>query len=139
MKSKLKIALAASVIGVCAGSANVLADVETYAYSNDNIPFHLNIQPHQHNARTTTNVNNKWKVKMTKSYEGPGTYTNFWLELYNGKNVANVVATRVEDGARYSPAYSSASQTTVYLTSENNNDNDVTYTVEGYWDEETGE
>ena len=41
--------------------------------------------------------------------------------------------------ARYSPAHSLASQATVYLTSENNNDNDVTYTVEGYWDEETGE
>ena len=76
---------------------------------------------------------------MTKSYEGLGTYTNFWLELYNGKNVSDVVKTRVEDGARYSPAYSSVSQATVYLTSENNNDNDVTYTVEGYWDEETGE
>lgn len=133
------------MIGVCAGSANVLADVETYAYSNDNIPFHLNIREHKQNSRTTgryrttTNVNNKWKVKMTKSYEGPGTYTNFWLELYNGKNVSDVVKTRVEDGARYSPAYSSVSQATVYLTSENNNDNDVTYTVEGYWDEETGE
>ena len=53
--------------------------------------------------------------------------------------MSDVVKTRVEDGTRYSPAYSLASQATVYLTSENNNDNDVTYTVEGYWDEETGE
>ena len=100
---------------MCAGSANVLAAVETYAYSNDSIPFHLNIREHKQNSRTTgryrttTNVNNKWKVKMTNSYEGPGTYTSFWLELYNGKNVSDVVKTRVEDGTRYSPAYSLAS------------------------------
>lgn len=63
----------------------------------------------------------------------------FGWSFITEKNVSDVVKTRVEDGARYSPAYSSVSQATVYLTSENNNDNDVTYTVEGYWDEETGE
>ena len=31
-----------------------------------------------------------------------------------------------------------ASQCTVYLTAENNRSNDVTYTVRGFWDEETG-
>ena len=43
---------------MCAGSANVLADVETYAYSNDNIPFHLNIPEHKQNEQRQTLITN---------------------------------------------------------------------------------
>ncbi len=40
-------------------------------------------------------------------------------------------------GAHYFTAYSGANQTKVCLAAENNNDLPNSYTVSGYWDEET--
>lgn len=111
---------------------------------DDNIAFTLGIKEYQANSRTsgryreTTNPNNKWKVQMTKTYEGPNASTTYWLERYDGGNVSKAITINVNSGVMYTPAWSSASQATVYLTAENNNYNNITYTVQGYWDEETG-
>lgn len=114
------------------------------AYEDNDVKYHFNIGTYQSNSRSsgryreTTNTENKWKVKMTYTNEGEGTYTTYWLEHYNGDNVSPAHTIRIADGTKYYSAWSSASKSTVYLTAENNNNNNITYTVKGYWDEETG-
>ena len=141
MKTRMKVVLASAVFVTCSSLTPIMAGAV-----DDNIPFTLHIKQYMQNSRVSegryqgaTNVNNKWKVKMTYTNEGgPGDYTSFWLENYNGNNVSDVVTINVQDGTVYSPAKGEASQCTVYLTAENNRSNDVTYTVRGFWDEETG-
>lgn len=134
MKKKL---IVSAFIALCA--SNVLP----VAASNDNISYSFTIKAYQENSRSapryrsTSNINNKWKVKMTRTLEGDKTLTRYWLEGANGDNVSKSVDISIADGAVYTPAYSSASQRNVYLTAENNNRNGDEYTVSGYWDEET--
>lgn len=70
------------------------------------------------------------------SGEGDKTYTNFWLEVYNGDNVSTWRSVQQGAGVYRTAAYSDANQKNVYLTAENNNNNASIYTVQGYWDEE---
>lgn len=87
--------------------------------------------------RQTTHTDNPWKVKMESSKEGDNTYTNYWLEKYDETNVSIKRQVKVGLGPYYTDAKSGASQTTVYLTAENNNFNGTSYKVSGFWDEET--
>lgn len=87
--------------------------------------------------RQTKSYDNPWKVNLKESGEGAGTRTEFWLEKSSGKNVAPVVSVKQGAGAYYREAFPSASQTNVYLTAQNNNENGKSYTVSGCWDEET--
>ena len=109
------------------------------------IPYSLKIKANYANTysdeeyRQTTNTQNKWKVNMTYSEEGKGTITTYWLAAYNS-NHDRVSATHdIKEGTGdyYYSAFSSASQRDVCLGAENNNNSSSTYTVSGYWDEET--
>ena len=97
--------------------------------SDDSIPYSFKIKANYANTysdkeyRQTTNTQNKWKVDMTYSEEGEGTITTY--DVTQGT------------GTHYYSAYSSASQRDVCLGAENNNNSSNTYTVGGYWDEET--
>lgn len=113
--------------------------------SDDDHSYSFNIKANYANTysesryRQTTNTKNKWKVNMTHSAEGAGTITTYWLALFNSGHDAGSDAYDVTQGtgAHYYNAYSNASQKDVCLGAENNNNSTNTYTVSGYWDEET--
>ncbi|HAE62304.1 MAG TPA: hypothetical protein DCG38_08245 [Eubacteriaceae bacterium] len=137
MKKKAYALVASIMILVVFISSTIFA-------GNDNAGFSFQIQPFQLNIhsteryRSTTNIYNTWKVNLVYSGEGSGTYTRFWLEEYpKDNNVSPTLDVKQGSGAHYYYAYSSASQTDVWLTAENNNFGNTTYQVSGYWDEET--
>ena len=112
--------------------------------SNDDIFFSFRIGTYHENGRDshgryrqTNDTNNPWKVKMTFTGEGSNTVTNYWLENAATTNVTPTVAVTQGKGFYYENAYSSANNTTAYITAENNNYNGMAYNVTGYWDEET--
>ena len=110
----------------------------------DNYYYEFKIKANYENSysaaryRQTTNTSNKWKVNLLNSTEGNETKTTFWL----AKDSNNALASGTHDvaqgtGAHYYNAKANASQTDVKLGAENNNYSSNTYTVSGYWDEET--
>ncbi|MGP7817838.1 DUF2712 domain-containing protein [Niallia sp. 01092] len=104
------------------------------------LSYQLNTREYEESAyRQTTSIDNPWKVQMTWSEESDSsnTITRFWLEKENETNVSAPVDKLEGDPASYVKPYSTANQTTVYLTAENNNYNLDQYLVEGIWDEET--
>lgn len=113
--------------------------------SDDNIGYSYTIKANYGNTysdsryRQTTDTSNKWKVQMDYSGEGVGTITTYWLALFNQTHDAASAAHDVKQGsgAHYYKAKSNASQKDVCLGAENNNNSTNTYTVSGYWDEET--
>lgn len=111
--------------------------------SDDNVKFSADVKSYQSNTRTngryrqTKYVENPWKVKLETSTEGDGDITTFWLELFGGRNVSADVYAVQGGPTYYNNPYDSANQGDVYLTMENNNYNGTTYSVTGYWDEET--
>ncbi|MBB3908820.1 DUF2712 domain-containing protein [Anoxybacillus rupiensis] len=113
----------------------------TYA-SDDNIGFNFELKPNYDNSysaaryRQTTNPNNKWKVNLTYSSEGVGTVATFWLDKA-GTRVSEWYNVKQGSGPHYYPAYSTANQSYVRLGAENNNYTSASYTISGYWDEET--
>ena len=88
--------------------------------------------------RQTGDPADRWKVKLSTSGEGKGTYTTFWLENYDGDNVSKTVDVKQGKGYYYRPSYRSGCKTHVWLTAVNNNFNSNSYEVSGCWDEETG-
>ena len=115
--------------------------VNSYAAESGSRSYSFRIQAHQTNAQTTyslyrdvakTNYSTPWYVNMTKSGEGSGTVTTYWLELKDGTNVSPDVDAKV--GSHYHPAaYGTANSQNVWLTAENNNYNSTLYNVSGYW------
>ncbi len=115
--------------------------------ADNNIAYTLRVPAYHGNSvhtdgeyRQTTHTDNPWKVNQTSTSEGTGSSSNlthYWLEKSNGTNVSHGYDVSSSMGAIYKNAYSGASETTVYLTAENNNFNDDNFTVKGYWDEET--
>lgn len=125
----------------------LLCPVNVFA-KDDNIKYSLDILEWQKNAkvkngryRQTKDINNKWKVQLQSTTEGAGNgndnITVFWLEGSNDENVTTTVSAKQGKSVYYTPAYSSASERTVYLTAEDNRITFSTYHVEGIWDEET--
>ncbi|MFQ7310803.1 DUF2712 domain-containing protein [Sellimonas sp.] len=76
---------------------------------------------------------------MTYSSEGKGTIATYWLALFNSSHTLASGTHNVTQGsgAHYYSAKSNASKSNVCLAVENNNNTTNTYTVAGYWDEET--
>ncbi len=75
---------------------------------------------------------------MTTSNE-PGasnTINTFWLEHSNGANVSAAHDVKEGTGNHYYVPYTSANESYVRLTTENNNFDNNSYTVSGFWDEE---
>lgn len=110
--------------------------------------FELAIKSKQANTRTTgryrsaTNVNDSWKVNLETTTENNNDsgITTFWLENYATDNVSTSHNVPSGSGDHYYAAGTSAAQMTVYLTAEDNNYSFTkTYTISGYWDEETGD
>lgn len=138
IKKIASIIIVLSLMIMFACTTNVFAGDANHNFSFTVGSYHKNGRNEVGRYRKTTNPNNAWKVQLVQSGEGSGTITRFWLEHYDGENVSDGVNVTQGVGATYSPAYSSASQSTVYLTGENNNYNGASYSVSGYWDEETG-
>ncbi|MGE6717209.1 DUF2712 domain-containing protein [Peribacillus frigoritolerans] len=117
---------------------------------NENTGYSFMIKKDQGNEftgtkyRQTTTERNTWKVRMYYSQEGTNTYTTYWLEKSNGTNVSPAVDVKAgnknsKSGRNhYIKGNAGANATEVRLTAENNNVSSSTYSVEGYWDEETG-
>ncbi len=81
---------------------------------------------------------------MYKSTEGTNTLTTYWFEKSNGTNVSPTVDVKAGSGGLnsgrnyYIKGNSGANAANVRLTAENNNLSSSSYSVNGYWDEETG-
>ncbi|MGE7590939.1 DUF2712 domain-containing protein [Peribacillus sp. NPDC101480] len=117
---------------------------------NENSVYSFKIKKEQGNEythtkyRQTTTERNTWKVRMYHSQEGTNTYTTYWVERSDGTNVSPAVkVTAGSSGEKsgrnhYVKGNAGANAANVRLTAENNNYSSSTYTVEGYWDEETG-
>lgn len=119
------------------------------AAENNKYGYGFVIYPYQQNSRvgdgsakyrSTSSIENSWKVQMTYSNESADskTVSTYWLEGTNGENVTPSVNVKEDAPAYYKQAYDSASRRTVYLTVQNNNFDNNTYEVGGNWDEETG-
>lgn len=137
MKRTKLLALALGVT-LCFGNLAV-----TYA-RDDDISFSFGIKSLERVSRyekgryrETTKTNNPWKVNLSKSGEGSGKVTTFYLSGYDWSQVSPSVNVKQGNGSYYRDAYESASKRTVYLTGCNNNFSVDGYTVSGYWDEET--
>ncbi|WP_285769014.1 DUF2712 domain-containing protein [Peribacillus sp. SI8-4] len=117
---------------------------------NENSGYTFKIKKNQGNEsrstkyRQTTNERNTWKVRMYKSGEGTNTYTTYWLEKSDGTNVSPAVDVKAgnkdsKSGRNYYIKGNwGANAANVRLTAENNNVSSSTFSVSGYWDEETG-
>lgn len=88
--------------------------------------------------RSTYNNNNAWKVNLEVSGEGDGTATSFRLGLSDNSGGSEWHAVAQGSGDHYYSATDAADWTTVYLQGKNNNNTTKSYTISGYWDEETG-
>ncbi|MFD2616036.1 DUF2712 domain-containing protein [Terrilactibacillus laevilacticus] len=130
-------------------SLGVVGSFKAYAYDDNNISFSFTIKADQTNSDTgtqprATTTRNTWKVHMYKSEEGTGTLTTYWLENKNNTNVSPAIDVKAGSGSTssggsyYVRADSGANNEDVKLTAENNNYSSHTYSVYGYWDEETG-
>jgi hypothetical protein len=123
----------------------VTSGISTVKASNDNIQFNFNLKAHYANTyspsryRQTTNTNNKWKVNLAYSSEGANSIATFWLAKAdtNHTRVSGTYDVHQGSGNHYYNAWAGASQTSVCLGAENNNDSANEYKISGYWDEET--
>lgn len=110
--------------------------------SNDNVGYSFTLKANYGNTysseryRQTENTANKWKVNMSYTSEGTGKIATYWLDK-SGTQVSNTVDVKQGGGSYYRSAYQTASKSYVRLAAENNNYTSNTYTVSGYWDEET--
>ncbi len=138
---KLAKILVTSTLAMCMVTTPMISKA-----SDDNVSFSFNLKAHYGNSTTstryrqTTNTKNKWKVNLTNSTEGNGKVATFWLTTNaDGTNIVSDDTHNIAQGsgAHYYDAKSSASQKDVRLSVENNNDSPNTYSVSGYWDEET--
>ncbi|WP_194191323.1 DUF2712 domain-containing protein [Clostridium chrysemydis] len=133
-----KIAITLALIGIIMipGVANAKDNDVSFSFMIDSYKGNTNSD---FRKRETVHYDNPWKVDMYSSNEtsNGNSYTNYWLEKYNGSNVSATQKVQVHGGARYFDAYESACKVDVALTAENNNYNNSRYKVTGIWDEET--
>ncbi len=129
----------------------VMLFVATFAVSafagDENLIYSFNIQANRNvtrytvgQFRDTTNNNNAWKVNFKTSNE-PGTgrtFTEYVITKSDGTLAASWHSVQVSTGAHYYAANDNGDFATVYLNGRDNNNIASTYTVTGYWDEETG-
>lgn len=141
MKKIISKKVAALVMAVSAVATSVVMPVSA---SDDNHGYSFSVGAYYGNGysseryRQTTNTNNKWKVDMTYSSEGQGTKITYWLAKSSDKATASDFHdVKQGSGAQYYKALKNASETHVVLAAENNNYDASSYSVSGYWDEET--
>ena len=113
---------------------------------NDDVPFSFTMKANMKNSytgdryRETTRTNNPWKVNMTASTAGTNTQAYYFLASNGILRIqySDPHLVKAGSGNHYYKAYSNASKQNVSLGCRNNNDVNKSYTVSGYWDEETG-
>lgn len=113
---------------------------------NDDVPFSFTMKANLAKSytgdryRETTRTNNPWKVNMTASTEGKHTQAYYFLASNGILRIqySDQHLVKVGSGNHYYKAYSNGSKQNVSLGCRNNNDVNKSYTVAGYWDEETG-
>lgn len=112
--------------------------------SDDDIDFSFTLKANYANSysygryRQTTSKYNPWKVNLAYSSEGAGTKARFWLANSNTfDRCSETYIVTQGSGDHYYSAWENAAEKRVSLGCENNNDTSKSYTVSGYWDEET--
>ena len=146
-ESEMK-SLKKSIVGilVCITAiAAVAISASAYAYDN-NYGYSFTVKPKsglsyssdiRYRGATTTKT--PWKVNFTYSSEGKKTVMTYFLassgwfptKFSDFKNVTQ------GSGDKYFRAYDVACETDVQLAAKNNNNTANSYTISGYWDEET--
>lgn len=118
-----------------------------FAANDDNIAYSFKMKANGARSyssseyRGTPNPKNSWKVNMTYNAEGSGTVATYFLASSNiitRTQYSDAHDVKQGSGAHYYAAYAEASEKNVALGCKNNNIVDKSYTVSGYWDEETG-
>ncbi len=135
------------MVSTSAVSSIASIDNDTIGYSFEIVPYGKVSKYPVSRYRSTTDVNNAWKVELVNSNEsskGTRTATSFHLGVYNpnGYNPkgSGTYAARLGSDFYYHAAYSNASKADVYLYGRDNLDtNSFSYSVSGHWDEETGQ
>ena len=113
---------------------------------NDNVAFSFTMKANSarnytgNRYRETTRTNNPWKVNMTGSTEGNNTQAYYFLASNGARRIqySDQHLVKAGSGNHYYKAYAEASKQGVSLGCKNNNNVNKSYTVAGYWDEETG-
>lgn len=143
--AKKFIAIVIALLAVTTISASSLVAM---ASVNENIGFSFGVEAHNAitqyqygRLRTTSNNKNAWKVNLTTSDEtdsskGCGSY--FCLGLNDQTEASKWYLVEKGSGEHYYPTNDSAGFKYVYLQCRDNNNSTKTYTVAGFWDEETG-
>lgn len=140
--TKKLIAIVMALLVISTISINTLV---ANAAVNDNHDYLFTIKASQGtsknsngNLRSTYDNNNAWKVNLEVSGEGDNTATYFRLCLKDDWEASNWHLVTQGSGEHYYSASDAADATTVYLQGKNNNNTTKSYTISGYWDEETG-
>ncbi|MCO7175009.1 DUF2712 domain-containing protein [Sporolactobacillus kofuensis] len=139
-KKKLMKLILAGLIALC-----LLIPTISHAAEKNEYRYNFNIGPYQANSRvsdanahkrTTTNIHEAWMVNLEGSEEGFNSITQFWMENKSGHNITPTVNAYSGRGEAYEKASDDATGVYCYLTAQNNNYNNNSYNVSGYWDEE---
>lgn len=135
------------VLLICLSCIVTSFSLTAFAANNDNIAYSFKMKANLGRSyssseyRGTLNPKNSWKVNMTYSDEGTGTAAIYFLASANiltRTQLSDAYTVKQGSGAHYYAAYAEASERNVALGCKNNNDVAKSYTVSGYWDEETG-
>lgn len=138
--TKDKTRMAVSVIMVLAMAFTMLVASVSSAFATSSYAFHFRVNPRQANGHEATpryrgdvSPSNQWWVKLIKSGEGKGAFTDFWLEAKDGVNLSPYRRVQCGSGWYGQGAYASASGRKVFLTAEDNNYKMSGYNVSGRW------
>ncbi len=137
--NKNKKRITVSILLVLLTTLTMILVSSSNAFATD-YSFSFRVPPHCGNGqekygRYRGNVypGNRWWVILSHSGEGKGSYTDFWLESKNGKNLSPYIRVKCGAGWYGQRAYESARSRTVYLTAENNRNTPRGYNVSGRW------
>ncbi len=89
--------------------------------------------------RTTGRTDNPWKVELSYTGEGKGSMNYFFIaKTWNKDECSRMYGVAQGTGPHYYRALENAQNQYVTLGARNNNNNEDTFTISGYWDEEIG-
>lgn len=122
----------------------IMMTIPSFAIEHD-IPFSFHLQLNHENSylsdssaryRETTNVSNTWKVQVSEQLHDSDQVANYWIaKKTSHAQVADDHRVKAKTGPHYYNARTTASKQWVVLAADNNNN--VTSSVSGFWDEET--
>ncbi len=132
-----KLAILFSVLFLFVSNSSIVLDaaVDNQTYFSFNVQGYNNSRSSGRFRDDYTN-STPWTVKVSGSTECATCQTRFWLEDYQGTNVSSTVSVGVGKRSTQRP-YADASRKDNHLTAEDNDVAPSTFTVKGYWDEES--